>query len=355
MFGFPALSGLPQSPEAVNQIDERDSAPFAPLGRRRRRFDWGDDQRPNTPWRDTVIYELHVKGFTQRHPDVPEELRGTYRGLASEAAISHFRSLGVTAVELLPVHHHVDEAHLQKLGLKNYWGYNTLGFFAPEPAYASDRAPETAVREFKEMVRGLHAAGIEVLLDVVYNHTCEGQRARPDVCWRGLDNALLLPPAEDRARLSSNYTGTGNTLDTRDQSALQLVTDSLRYWVEEMHVDGFRFDLAPSMAREEGGFDRSSAWLDAMMQDPVLNKVKLIAEPWDIDPGGYAVGRFPDRLVGVERQVPRRRAPVLARRRGQIGPARHALRRQQRLVQPQRPLAARFGQLHHRTRRFHAT
>jgi len=293
VFGFPALGGLPQSPDAVNQMDDRDSAPFAPLSSIvDTRFDWQGDQRPQTPWRDTVIYELHVKGFTQLHPGVPEELRGTYRGLASKAAIAHFRSLGVTAVELLPVHHHVDEAHLQRLGLKNYWGYNTLGFFAPEPAYAGDTAPDGVVREFKEMVRGLHAASIEVLLDVVYNHTCEGNERGPTVCWRGLDNASYYRLQKNRAR-NVNYTGVGNTIDTRRPQALRMILDSLRYWVEEMHVDGFRFDLCSALGRESDAFDPGSGFFDAIFQDPTLAQVKLIAEPWDIDPSGYQVGGYP--------------------------------------------------------------
>ena len=293
LFGFPAVNGLPASHDAVNTLDPRDSAAFAPLAAvADGAFEWGDDVRPRTPWTETVIYELHVKGFTQLHPDVPPELRGTYRGLASAPAIEHFRALGVTAVELLPVHFHVDERHLLDLKLKNYWGYNTLGFFAPEPAYAADASPEGPAREFKEMVRGLHAAGLEVLIDVVYNHTCEGNERGPTVCWRGLDNFSYYRLQKNRAR-NVNYTGVGNTVDTRHPRALQMILDSLRYWVEEMHVDGFRFDLCSALGRETDAFDRGSGFFDSIFQDPVLTQVKLIAEPWDIDPSGYRVGGYP--------------------------------------------------------------
>ncbi len=293
LFGFPAENGLPRSAADTNLLDERDSAAFAPLGAVvEGAFDWGEDRRPATAWTDTVIYELHVKGFTKQHPGVPAALRGTYLGLASEPAIEHLLSLGVTAVELLPIHHHVDEARLGRLGLRNYWGYNTLGFFAPEPAYAADPSPEGAAREFKQMVRALHAAGIEVLLDVVYNHTAEGNERGPTLNLRGFANHRYYRLEKDRRRYQ-NFTGTGNTLDTRDQRALQLVTDSLRYWVEQMHVDGFRFDLTSALARESDEFDAGSGFFDAIQQDPVLSRVKLIAEPWDVDPSGYAVGRCP--------------------------------------------------------------
>jgi glycogen operon protein len=293
VFGFPAENGLPRSAEDTNVLDQRDSAPFAPLGVvAQGAFDWGGDARPETPWPDTVIYELHVKGFTKQHPDVPESVRGTYAGLASEPAIEHLLSLGVTAVELLPVHYHASEARLGKLGLRNYWGYNTLGFFAPEPGYAADPSPEGAIAEFKRMVKTLHAAGIEVLLDVVYNHTAEGNERGPTVSLRGFANHRYYRLQKDRSRFQ-NYTGTGNTLDTRNHRALQLVTDSLRYWVEQLHVDGFRFDLTSALARESDAFDTGSGFFDAIQQDPVLSRVKLIAEPWDTDPGGYAVGRCP--------------------------------------------------------------
>jgi len=274
--------------------DPHDSAPYAPLGTViDPSFDWKKDHPPNVTWSDSLIYEVHVKGFTQRHPDVPQSIRGTYLGLCSEAAIKHLHKLGVTAVELLPVHHHVDEHRLHRLGLTNYWGYNTLGFFAPSRRYASDPSPQGVVREFKTMVRGLHAAGIEVLLDVVYNHTAEGGDMGPTLSMRGLDNAVYyrLDPRDPHRYV--DYAGTGNTADLTEPRALQLVMDSLRYWVEEMHVDGFRFDLASSLARSPDAFNHRSAFLAAVRQDPVLSRVKLIAEPWDIGHGGYQVGGFP--------------------------------------------------------------
>ena len=256
-------------------------------------FDWGEDRPPRRAWSETLIYELHVKGMTQLHPGVPPALRGSYAGLATPPVIEHLRSLGVTAVELLPVHEIHDEPHLQQHGRVNYWGYSTLGFFAPSARYAHDRRPGAAVNEFKAMVRALHAAGIEVLLDVVYNHTCEGGPHGPTLSLRGLDNRsyYLLDP-DDPGR-SIDYTGCGNTLNTRHPQALQLVLDSLRYWVSEMHVDGFRFDLAPALSRRGPEFDRASAFLSAIHQDPVLGRVKLIAEAWDVGPGGYQVGGFP--------------------------------------------------------------
>ena len=274
--------------------DPRDSAPYAPLGAVvDPSFDWKKDRPPNVAWSETLIYEVHVKGFTQRHPGVPESIRGTYLGLCSDAAIKHLRKLGVTAVELLPVHHYVDEHRLHRLGLTNYWGYNTLGFFAPSSRYASDSSPQVVVREFKEMVRGLHAAGIEVLLDVVYNHTAEGGDMGPTLSLRGLDNSVYyrLDPRDPRRYV--DYAGTGNTLDLTEPRVLQLVMDSLRYWVEQMHVDGFRFDLASALARSPDAFNQRSAFLAAVRQDPVLSGVKLIAEPWDIGDSGYQVGGFP--------------------------------------------------------------
>ena len=262
-------------------------------------FDWGDDRRPGTAWADTVAYELHVKGFTQRHPGVPEALRGSFAGLASDAALAHLRRLGVTAVSLLPVQQHLDERHLSKLGLSNYWGYNTVGFFCPEPRLGSGSGSGSGAQgastrdEFRAMVRRLHAAGIEVILDVVYNHTAEGDEHGPTISFRGLDNAAyyrLLP--EHRAQYE-NHTGCGNTLDLRHPRVLQLVLDSLRYWVGEMHVDGFRFDLASVLGRTDSGFDRHAAFFTAVAQDPLLCRVKMIAEPWDIGPGGYQLGGFP--------------------------------------------------------------
>jgi glycogen operon protein len=254
-------------------------------------FDWTGDRLPRTPWNETVLYELHIKGFTRQHPDVPEDLRGTYAGLASTAAIEHLCKLGVTAVELLPVHFHIDEAFLARRGRVNYWGYNTLGFFAPDPRYAAS-GPEGATREFRAMVRGLHSAGIEVILDVVYNHTAEGDHLGPTVSLRGIDNAAYYRLAEDRSRYV-DFTGCGNSLNVGHPRTLQLIMDSLRYWVLEMHVDGFRFDLASALARELWDVDRLGAFFDIIHQDPVLSEVKLIAEPWDLGPNGYQVGNFP--------------------------------------------------------------
>ena len=253
-------------------------------------FTWGDDRPPRTPWKDTVIYELHVKGFTQLHPEVPEQLRGTYAGLASQGVISYFRNLGVTAVELLPIHTIADERRLLHHGLRNYWGYHSIGFFAPDMRYSASGT----LGEFKSMVKTLHSAGIEVILDVVYNHTGEGDHAGPTLSFRGIDNAIYyrLDPAHPRRYL--NYTGTGNSLNLAHRVVLALVMDSLRYWVEEMHVDGFRFDLAATLARNtQGAFDRNVAFLAAVRQDPVLSRVKLIAEPWDLAEGGYQLGNFP--------------------------------------------------------------
>jgi isoamylase len=274
--------------------DHRDSAPYVPRSVVvHDDFSWGTDHRPGTDWADSVVYELHVKGFTARHPDVPERLRGTYAGLAHPAAVQHLLDLGVTAVELLPVHHFVSEPHLLRRGLTNYWGYNSLGYFAPHAAYSSSGSHGQQVREFKEMVRTLHEAGIEVLLDVVYNHTAEGDETGPTLSMRGIDNESyyrLLP--EDRARYR-DYTGCGNTLDVRNSHVLQLIMDSLRYWVSEMHVDGFRFDLASALARSMHDVDKLSSFLQVVHQDPVVSSVKLVAEPWDVGEGGYQVGEFP--------------------------------------------------------------
>ena len=253
-------------------------------------FTWSDDRPPRTPWQDTVIYELHVKGFTQRHPDVPEQLRGTYAGLCSAPVLEYFKRLGVTAVELLPVHAIVDERRLLHHGLRNYWGYNTIGFFSPEMRYSASGT----LGEFKSMVKTLHASGMEVILDVVYNHTAEGDHTGPTLSFRGIDNLIYyrLDPAHPRRYL--NFTGTGNSLNTSHRVVLALVMDSLRYWVQEMHVDGFRFDLAATLARNaQGAFERNGAFLSAVRQDPVLSQVKLIAEPWDLGEGGYQLGAFP--------------------------------------------------------------
>jgi glycogen operon protein len=275
-------------------FDDRDSAPFAPLAAViDPAFTWGDDRRPRTPWHETIIYEVHVKGFTELNPGVPEPLRGTYEGLASEAAIDHLLSLGVTAVELMPVHHHVNDRHLVAKGLSNYWGYNTLAFLAPEAEYASSRLPEEVVREFKRMVRALHAAGLEVILDVVYNHTAEGSRLGPTLSLRGIDNASYYRLSDNDRRRYVDFTGCGNTLNMRHPRVLQLIMDSLRYWVLEGHVDGFRFDLASALARELYEVEKLSAFFDIIHQDPILSQVKLIAEPWDLGEGGYQVGNFP--------------------------------------------------------------
>ncbi len=257
------------------------------------RFDWRDDQPPAIPWHRTIIYEAHVKGLTMLHPAIPPELRGTYAAVAHPAIIEHLHSLGVTAIELLPVHEIVDDLFLVRKGLKNYWGYNSIGFFAPAGRYALAREYHEQVREFKEMVRQLHLAGIEVILDVVYNHTAEGNHLGPTLSFRGIDNRTYYRCVPDNQRFYMDYTGTGNSLNMVHPQTLKLVMDSLRYWVEEMHVDGFRFDLAATLARELHDVDRLSAFFDIIHQDPVLSRVKLIAEPWDIGPGGYQVGNFP--------------------------------------------------------------
>jgi glycogen operon protein len=270
-------------------FDRRDSAAFMPKCRvLEPAFSWGDDRRPAIPAADMVVYEMHVRGFTMRHPQIPEQLRGTYAGLACAPAIEYLKRLGITTVELLPVHSFVNDDYLAQKGLQNYWGYNTLGFFAPELRYsASDK-----VKEFKTMVRTLHSAGIEVILDVVYNHTCEGNQLGPTLSMRGIDNSTYYALAEDR-RYYADFTGCGNSLNIENPRTLQLVLDSLRYWVEEMHVDGFRFDLASTLGREGGTFAHSGAFFDVIRQDPTLNGVKLIAEPWDLGWGGYQVGNFP--------------------------------------------------------------
>ena len=254
-------------------------------------FDWSGDRAPLTPWGSTLVLELHVRGFTRLHPGVPEQLRGTYAGLGSPAVIEHLRALGVTAVELLPVQFCFDEPALTARGLRNYWGYNTLGFFAPDPRYAASGA-EGAVDEFKAMVRALHAAGIEVILDVVYNHTAEGNHDGPTLSFRGIDNASYYRLAADRSRYV-DFTGCGNSLNVGHPRVLQLIMDSLRYWAREMHVDGFRFDLASALARELWEVDRLGSFFDIIQQEPLVSQLKLIAEPWDLGPGGYQVGNFP--------------------------------------------------------------
>ena len=256
-------------------------------------FTWGGDRLLRTPWDQTVIYEVHVKGFTARHPDVPESQRGTYAGLTSPAVLDYLKSLGVTAVELLPVHQFVRDKHLYDRGLTNYWGYNSIGFFSPDIRYALSPKRGEHVKEFKTMVKTFHSEGLEVILDVVYNHTGEGNHLGPTISFRGIDNAAYYRLVSDNKRYYMDYTGTGNTLNVTHPRTLQLIMDSLRYWVQEMHVDGFRFDLASTLARELHDVDRLSAFFDIIHQDPVLSQVKLIAEPWDLGEGGYQVGNFP--------------------------------------------------------------
>ncbi|CAL9527293.1 Glycogen operon protein GlgX [Streptomyces sp. enrichment culture] len=291
----------PQRHLADTVRDERDSAPYVPKGvvvdsalgaGPGGEDEWVDDRRPKTPWADSVIYELHVRGFTMRHPGIPPELRGTYAGLAHPAAIEHLVKLGVTAVELLPVHQFAHEDHLLRRGLRNYWGYNSIGYFAPHAAYAATGTRGRQVGEFREMVRALHAAGIEVILDVVYNHTAEGSELGPTLSLRGIDNRGYYRLADD-PRHYADYTGCGNTLHVVQPQVLRLITDSLRYWVQEMGVDGFRFDLAAALARSMHDVDMLSPFLAVIAQDPVLRRVKLIAEPWDVGAGGYQVGAFP--------------------------------------------------------------
>jgi isoamylase len=281
-------------PEGDLTFDDRDSAAFAPLAEViDPAFTWGDDRAPRTPMHKSVIYELHVKGFTQLHPEVPEKLRGSYAGLASDRAIRHLTDLGVTAVELLPAQYHADDRCLVDRGLANYWGYNTLGFFAPDPRYTTDHSALHAVGEFKTMVRNLHSAGIEVILDVVYNHTAEGNQFGPTLSFRGIDNAGYYRLSPEDSRCYMDFTGCGNTFHMLNPRVLQMIMDSLRYWILEMHVDGFRFDLASTLARELYAVNKLGAFFDIIQQDPVISQVKLIAEPWDLGEGGYQVGNFP--------------------------------------------------------------
>ena len=277
--------------------DERnddDSAPFVPRSVVvSPYFDWADDRLLRVPWNDTIIHEVHVRGATMRHPDVDEELRGTYAGIAHPAFVEHLTRLGVTAVELMPVHQFVHDAHLLERGLRNYWGYNSIGYFSPHDEYGHRGGLGQQVQDFRQMVRTLHAAGIEVILDVVYNHTAEGNHLGPTLSFKGLDNAAYYRLVDGDRRYYMDYTGTGNTVNMRNPFALQLVMDSLRYWVTEMHVDGFRFDLAATLARSLHEVDRLSAFFDLVQQDPVVSQVKLIAEPWDVGEGGYQVGNFP--------------------------------------------------------------
>jgi len=289
---FPYKLGGPQGDLAIDETDNAMGAPKSVVVDNV--FNWDNDRAPRTSWRDTIIYEAHVKGFTMRHPEVPESIRGTYAGLASRAAIAYFKKLGVTAVEIMPVHEMVDDQLLSDRGLKNYWGYNTLSFFAPAGRYSSMGRGGEQVAEFKSMVKALHAANIEVILDVVYNHTAEGNHLGPMLSLKGIDNRSYYRVVGDSPRYYMDYTGCGNSLNMRHPQTLKLVMDSLRYWVTEMHVDGFRFDLASTLARELHDVDRLSAFFDIIHQDPVLSTIKLIAEPWDVGEGGYQVGNFPD-------------------------------------------------------------
>jgi isoamylase len=278
---------------AEDERDERDSAPFVPRSVVTNPFfDWSDDRPPRRPLNESVIYEVHVKGFTQRHPEIPDSMRGTYAGMAHPAVIRYLQELGITAVELLPVHQFVHARHLVDRGLRNYWGYDSIGFLAPHNEYSGSGQIGEQVGEFKAMVKALHAAGIEVILDVVYNHTAEGNHLGPMLAFKGIDNAAYYRLTDDR-RYYMDYTGTGNTLNVRHPHVLQLIMDSLRYWVGDMHVDGFRFDLASTLARELHSVDRLSAFFDLIQQDPIISQVKLIAEPWDVGEGGYQVGNFP--------------------------------------------------------------
>ncbi|MDQ3577601.1 MAG: glycogen debranching protein GlgX, partial [Actinomycetota bacterium] len=256
-------------------------------------FDWANDRPPKTPYNESVIYEAHVRGLTMRHPDIPEEMRGTYAGLSHPAVIDHLTRLGVTAIELMPVHEFLHDHGLTQRGLRNYWGYNTIAFFAPHAGYAMSTTQGAQVAEFKAMVRTMHEANIEVILDVVYNHTAEGNHLGPTLSMRGIDNEAYYRLVEDEPNFYMDYTGTGNSMNVRNPHTLQLIMDSLRYWVTEMRVDGFRFDLAAALAREFYDVDRLSAFFDIVQQDPVISQVKLIAEPWDVGPGGYQVGNFP--------------------------------------------------------------
>ena len=297
-----AVEGLPQWNEALYAYvpgdpdgapSNSDSGPFAPRSIvTNPYFDWQDDRQPRHAWNDTIVYEVHVKGFTQTHPDVPEDLRGKYLGLGSRPAIDYLKRLGITAVELLPIHQFVHSQHLVEKKLRNYWGYDSIGFFAPHNEYSSRGQRGQQVQEFKQMVKNLHQADIEVFLDVVFNHTAEGNHLGPMLSFKGIDNLAYYRTTEDQ-RYYMDYTGTGNTLNMRHPNVLQLLMDSLRYWIQEMHVDGFRFDLASALARELHDVDRLSAFFDLIQQDPIVSRVKLIAEPWDVGQGGYQVGNFP--------------------------------------------------------------
>jgi isoamylase len=288
LFGY-----IPGHADRDMSFNTADSAPFAPRSIVvDNAFDWEGDRQLKIPYHETIIYELHVKGFTKLHPGIPENIRGTYAAIAHPACIDYFTSLGITAIELMPVHHFVSDRSLVEKGLINYWGYNTIGFFAPEIRYSSGGFSGEQLHEFKSMVKALHQAGIEVIIDVVYNHTAEGNEMGPSLSFKGIDNAAYYRLAEDK-RYYMDYTGTGNTFNARMPTVLKLIMDSLRYWVQEMHVDGFRFDLAATLARELHEVDQLSAFFDIIYQDPIISQVKLIAEPWDVGEGGYQVGKFP--------------------------------------------------------------
>ncbi|MGV3774423.1 MAG: glycogen debranching protein GlgX [Verrucomicrobiales bacterium] len=280
-------------PDGDLAFDDQDNATGVPKGVVIDQFDWANDSQLNIPWNDTIIYEMHVRGFTMQHPEIPEALRGTYAALASEPAIDYLKKLGVTAVELLPVHDFLREKHLLDKGLTNYWGYNTRNFFSPSSLYSSAGDRGQQVTEFKNMVKMLHKAGIEVILDVVYNHTCEGNHQGPSISFRGIDNPTYYHLVQDNKRYYMDFTGTGNSMNVNHPQVLKLIMDSLRYFVTDMHVDGFRFDLASVLARELHSVDKLAAFFDIIHQDPVLSQVKLIAEPWDVGSGGYQVGNFP--------------------------------------------------------------
>lgn len=279
--------------KGIEARSNSNSAPFMPRSIvHQPHFDWGGDRRLQIPWHETVIYETHVKGLTIRHPDIPPAIRGTYAALAHPVIIDYFKQLGITAIELMPIHYFIHDKHLVEQELRNYWGYNSIAYFAPHSEYASKKRPGVAVAEFKQMVKTLHQAGIEVILDVVYNHTAEGNHLGPMLSFKGIDNAYYYRLCDDR-RYYKDYTGTGNSLNMRNPFVLQLIMDSLRYWILEMHVDGFRFDLAATLARELHDVDRLSVFFNIIQQDPVISQVKLIAEPWDVGEGGYQVGNFP--------------------------------------------------------------
>ena len=301
-------------------------------------FDWGNDSKPETPLPDSVVYEVHVKGFSYLNPAIPKELRGTYAGLAHESSIEYLKKLGITAVELLPIHHFIDEGNLVEKGLRDYWGYNTLGYFAPMSRYCSCDDRGGQVREFKEAVKALHAAGIEVILDVVYNHTCEGNHMGPMLSWKGVCNSTYYRLVQDDPQFYMDYTGTGNTLNVRNPQVLKMIMDSLRYWVTEMHVDGFRFDLAATLARELHDVSRLSSFFDTIHQDPTLADVKLIAEPWDVGEGGLPECRSISRSVGrMERKVSRHGPTLLEGRwRAALRP-RVSTHRLERSVSVRRP------------------